>query len=252
MPEVNSIRACDGQVLRLVVDKPKGNIFAASVMQALAGHVREAQKDTALKLVTIEAAGKHFSFGASVEEHTRDKVGVMLPGLRELVLAMVGSEVPVAALVQGLCLGGAFEVVLAAHLVFAAPDAKMGVPEIRLGVFPPAACALLPKKLGQAAADRLILTGEEMTGEELHRLGLVHRLFPAEGLWAGVEAWFAGTFGKFSASSLRHANRNAQHALLCCLEDRLKKHEQDYVERLMASHDANEGIAAFMERRDPK
>lgn len=252
MSEIRIRHALDGQVLRLTLDKPKGNILTAAVMRELESAVRGAAADTRLKLIAIEAAGKHFSFGASVEEHSRDKVAAMLPGLRSLVMAVAGSEIPVAALIQGLCLGGAFELVLAAHWIFAAPDASLGLPEIRLGVFPPAACALLPRKLSQAMASRLIVGGEELSGQELHSLGLIHKVFPADGLWNGLETWFSKTFAQYSASSLRHAQRNAQAPLLDGLEQRLIQHEEDYLKRLMESHDANEGIAAFIERRPPQ
>ncbi|MDH5642364.1 MAG: enoyl-CoA hydratase/isomerase family protein [Nitrospira sp.] len=252
MASVRTETSSGGTLLRLIVDKPKGNIFTADVMSDLRLAVGEAASETELKLITLEAAGKHFSFGASVEEHTRERVAEMLSGLTSLVMTICESEVPVASLVQGMCLGGAFEVVLASHFIFAAEDARMGVPEIRLGVFPPAAAALLPKKASQALADRMIISGEELTGAELHTIGLVHRTYPADSLRAGVDEWFDSTLGKFSASSIRHATRNARAHFTRRLEMRLKEHNQDYIEKLMATKDANEGIQAFIERREPK
>ncbi|MHC4841430.1 MAG: enoyl-CoA hydratase/isomerase family protein [Planctomycetota bacterium] len=244
--------AHEGAILRLIVDNPKGNIFNGTVMNQLHTAITGASNDPHLKLITIEAAGKHYSFGASVEEHTKADVPKMLANLKALVMGIAESEVPVAALVQGYCLGGAFEVVLACHLVFATPDAQMGVPEIRLGVVPPVAAAMLPRKLGQAAANQLIMTGEEMSGDRLHTLGLVHSCFSADSLFDGVADWFDKTFGKFSACSLRHVTRNAQAAFLRRLENRIEEHNKDYIEKLMESHDANEGIAAFIEKRSPE
>ncbi len=244
--------AFEATLCRLIVNSPKGNIYTGAVMRELTDALAKAKSDPVVKLITIEGAGSHFSFGASVEEHTVDKVAAMLPVLRKLVWEIASSEVPVAALVQGMCLGGAFEVVLACHLTFAAPDARMGVPEIRLGVVPPIAAALLPRKFGQSVADHLVITGEELSGERLRELGMVHSCFPADSLWQGVAGWFEGTFAKFSASSLRHATRQARAAFLRRLDRRLEEHEQDYLDKLMASHDAKEGIQAFVEKRKPE
>ncbi|CAG0931648.1 cyclohexa-1,5-dienecarbonyl-CoA hydratase [Planctomycetaceae bacterium] len=241
----------NGALVRLTVDKPKGNVFTRAVMLELDEAVTKAQADANVKLITLEGAGPHFSFGASVEEHVKAQIPAALAALRKLTLTVAGSKVPVAACVQGVCLGGAFEIVLACHLVFAAPDARFGLPEIKLGVFPPVACALLVKKFGQAITDRLILSGEELTGEQLRNLGLVHHVYPAGELAVEVQAWFKRTLNGYSASSLRHATQAAREPLMKCLEERLVAHEKAYVESLMATHDANEGIAAFIEKRNP-
>lgn len=240
-----------GSLLRLTVENGKGNVFSGEVMRELIELVRKAQSDSALKLIVLEAAGKHFSFGASVEEHTGDKVAEMLPVLRELVLTIAGSEVPVAALVQGACLGGALEVVLACHFIFVSNDARIGVPEIRLGVFPPIAAVLLPRKLGQAATDSMIISGEEWSGGRAHMLGLAHQAWPSDSLQPGFTQWFETTLGKFSAASLRQATRAARARLLEGLDAELRARELQYLDELMELRDANEGIAAFLERRDP-
>jgi len=242
----------EGRLLRLTVDQPKGNIFSGAVMAELLAAVREAQSEPKLRCITLEATGKHFSFGASVEEHTADKVAAMLPGLRELVMTIAACPVPVAALVQGMCLGGAFEVVLACHFIFAANDARLGVPEIRLGVFPPVAAVLLPRKLGHAASDALVISGEEWSGERLHTLGLVHSVYPTDSLRQGFEHWFGNTLGKFSAGSLRQASKAARAGFVAGLDAELQAREQQYLEELMKLQDANEGIAAFIERREPQ
>lgn len=251
MAAVKIEQAAEGAISRLTVDVPKGNLFTRAVLRELQEAIKEASSSKDLKLIALQAAGKNFSFGAAVEEHTAENVAAMLPVLRELVITIAGSEIPVAALVQGFCLGGAFEVVLACHFIFAAEDAQMGVPEIRLGVFPPVAAVLLPRVLGQFAADRMILSGEEMSGKELHRLGLVHRLFSADELWSGVEEWFGKTLARFSASSLRHATRNARVTFLHRLDEHLLGLEKEYLGALMKTHDANEGINAFIEKRRP-
>jgi cyclohexa-1,5-dienecarbonyl-CoA hydratase len=252
MSDVRVELAHQGAIARLIVSRPKGNIYTTAVVRALAQTHARALQDPHCKLITLEGEGPHFSFGAAVEEHTHDQIGDALVALRRLVLQIAGSPLPVAALVQGCCLGGAFEVVLACHFVLAAPDAKMGLPEIKLGVFPPVAAVLLPRKLTQTVADRMILTGEQVEGEELRALGFVLRCVPAEQLFAGAQAWFQETLAGLSASSLRLATLQTRRHLLHNLDLRMQEAERAYLDELLPTHDANEGIEAFLQRRPPR
>lgn len=251
MPFVTSETVHVGKMQRLVINRPKGNIINSEVMSELESALHQAAKSPTLRLITLEAEGDHFSFGAAVDDHTRYRVTPMLQGLNRLIKAVAASPVPVAALVQGRCLGGAFEVVLAAHFLFAASDARFGSPEIRLGVFPPVAAALLPRKLGQAAADRWILSGEEVGAEEAQRLGLVHKVFAADSLRRGVDEWFAVSLGQYSASSLRIATAASRMEFLAGLDVALEDQTNTYVHKLLPTHDAEEGIQAFLQRRRP-
>src|SRR3990170_3499766 len=131
------------------------------------------------KLLIFTGTGKHFSFGASVEEHTADKVDAMLPKFHKLIGALLECPVPALAKVRGVCLGGAFELALACPLLFCEEGAALGVPEIQLGVFPPAASILLPHKIGFALAAQMTLTGEKFAATELRRLGLVNEVAEA-------------------------------------------------------------------------
>lgn len=252
MPFVTSETVHSGKLQRLVVNRPKGNVLNSEVMSELETGVLQAAASRTLRLVTIEAEGEHFSYGAAVEDHTRYRVTPMLQGLNRLIKVVAASPIPVAVLVQGKCLGGAFEVALAAHFVFAASDARFGSPEIRLGVFPPVAAALLPRKLGQAAADRWILSGEEVGAEEAHRLGLVHKVFAADSLRRGVDEWFAVSLGQYSASSLRIATAASRMEFLAGLDVALEDQTNTYVHKLVPTHDAEEGIQAFLQRRRPQ
>ncbi|HEX9072370.1 MAG TPA: enoyl-CoA hydratase-related protein, partial [Pseudolabrys sp.] len=138
----------DGRLLRLRLDRPKANLIDAAMIatldQALAEHLGNGQLGGAL----LDAAGPHFSFGASVEEHLPGRCAAMLAELHRLVLRMVESPVPLLVAVRGQCLGGGLELALAGHLMFVAPDANLGQPEMKLGVFAPAASCLLPELVG--------------------------------------------------------------------------------------------------------
>ncbi|MGZ6123663.1 MAG: enoyl-CoA hydratase/isomerase family protein, partial [Myxococcales bacterium] len=167
-----------GGLLRIVLDKPKGNILSQAVMAAVGEQLSLHASDRGLRLVLLQGANGHFSYGASVEEHRREQAPAMLRALSKLVRQVATYPVQIASLVEGRCLGGAFELVLATHLVFATPDAQFGCPEIKLGVFPPVLAALGPWRLGGALSDRLVLTGETLSGSQAHALGFAQ---PASG-----------------------------------------------------------------------
>jgi cyclohexa-1,5-dienecarbonyl-CoA hydratase len=255
---MNAIREStehDGAMLRLTVAAGKGNVFTAGVMNELNGRLETAANAAAegsLRMVLIDADGPHFSYGASVPEHTSDKVGDMLPVLRRLVLRIARFPVPVSAAVQGMCLGGAFEAVMPCHFIFAADSARFGVPEVRLGVFPPVAAALLPRRTSQVLAENMMLSGREYTAAELVPSGLIHAVHPEGELRERVDAWFCETLLGYSAAGLREAVRASRATMLSGLEAELSAREQDYLQRLMKTHDAEEGIRAFMERRKPE
>ncbi|HZX64646.1 MAG TPA: enoyl-CoA hydratase/isomerase family protein, partial [Myxococcales bacterium] len=147
-----------GTLLHLVLQRPTGNILTSGLMAQLEQKLAEHANDRALRLVVLRGATRQFSYGASVEEHRRETAPAMLRSLARLVREIARYPVPIAALVEGHCLGGGFELALACHLVFASPEAQFGCPEIKLGVFPPVLAALGPWRLGGSLSDRLVLT----------------------------------------------------------------------------------------------
>ena len=242
---------CDGGLLRLTLDRPPGNILNGELMDVLAASIVESAKEPRLRLILLDAEGDNFSFGAAVDEHTADRVADMLRKLRQLILAISHSPVPVAAQVKGRCLGGAFEVVMACHFILAAEDAKFAVPEIRLGVIPPVAAVLLPRLCGGALAAAMIIGGEEAIARDLAAAGLVHRCFPKSELQIGVLAWFESTLGRCSGASLRVATKAARSPWNATLRDDLVAMERIYLEQVLPLADATEGIDAFLEKRRP-
>ena len=127
------------QVDEIVIGPPPANIVSAALMKELAAQIEESNADPHKKLIVIKGDGKHFSFGASVEEHTADKVADMLPTFHGMIWRVLSSQVPTVASVTGLCLGGGFELALACSMIFCDRSAAFAVPEIQLGVFPPPA-----------------------------------------------------------------------------------------------------------------
>lgn len=246
-------------VLSLMLNQPKANVLTTAMMAELRDVLAAHRDDARLKLVIVRGAGNEFSFGASVAEHERASAPRMLAAFHDLVRDVAGYPVPVAALVLGRCLGGAFELTLACHLVFAAPSAVFACPEIKLGVVPPVLAVIGHHRLGAPLAERMVMTGAEIGAAEAQLRGLLVELLPAEdggqdGLALGfVLAWYRRTLAPLSAFSLREATHAARHGsgILASLGEPLIQAERRYIERLLPSHDGNEGIAAFLTRRQP-
>jgi cyclohexa-1,5-dienecarbonyl-CoA hydratase len=244
----------EGRLLRIRLSRPKANVLDAAMTAALqdafAAAARPAAGAPAVRGVLLDAEGPHFSFGASVEEHLPDRCAGMLKGFHALILRMVDLEVPILVAVKGQCLGGGLEVASAGHLVFAAPDAKLGQPEIQLGVFAPAASCLLPERIGQAAADDLLLSGRSVDGAEALRLGLVNAV--AADPEAAALAWFDAHLAGKSSASVGFAVRAARLGFGERVRAKLAQVEQLYLEKLMPMRDPVEGLKAFLEKRAPR
>jgi cyclohexa-1,5-dienecarbonyl-CoA hydratase len=234
----------DGQLLHLQLNRPKANIFDARMIGALQNALTEHLGNTGLKAVLLSARGPHFSFGASVEEHLPEQCGDMLRSLHQLIRCLVGSPVPILVAVRGQCLGGALEIAAAGHLIFAAADAKMGQPEIKLGVFAPAASCLLPMRIGQARAEDLLLSGRSIDAEEAYRFGLVTSIDDdPEG---AALAYFEQHLEALSASTLRLAVTAVRGDMQPAVHRRLAEVETLYLEQLMKTRDAVAGLTAFI------
>ena len=156
-----------GAIWRVALGGSKGNVLDAAAMDALAALFREVAAAPHLKAIVLEGQGPHFSFGASVQEHLPPHVGPMLARFHGALLAMLDSAVPVLAAVRGQCLGGGLELVSLCHRVFAARDAKLGQPEIVLGVFAPVASIVLAERAGRGASDDLCLSGRSVAAVHL-------------------------------------------------------------------------------------
>lgn len=237
----------DGALLRLRLSRPKANLVDAAMIAALRAALREHLPGARLRAVLLDAEGPHFSFGASVEEHLPESCAAMLRELHALLLTLVASPVPVLVAVRGQCLGGGLEVAAAGHRIFAAPGATLGQPEIKLAVFAPAASCLLPERIGQPCAEDLLFSGRSIGAEEAHRIGLVDAL--ADDPEQAALAWFDEHLAKHSAASLRFAVRAARAGVVERIRVKLAEVERLYLEELMATHDAVEGLTAFIAKR---
>ena len=242
----------DGTRASIAFGVSKGNLVTGDVIRTIGAALDELAPLPHLRLVTIEGAGPHFSFGASIQEHAPGEIERVLPEAHALIEKLLAFPAPTAALVRGRCLGGGFELALACDFIFAEASASFGLPEIALGVFPPAACALLPARVGLARATRAILTGGASSADEWRQAGLVTAVSADGDLAADVERWFAHHLAGRSAEALRHAAAAARFALRRDVRAALPELERLYLDVLMKTADAREGVAAFLGRRPPE
>jgi cyclohexa-1,5-dienecarbonyl-CoA hydratase len=241
-----------GAVTEITLSSHPGNVLALAMMREISAQIKIDVENPHKKLIVFGAEGKHFSFGASVEEHTADKIGEMLPNFHAFIGEIINCPVPTMAKVSGLCLGGAFEFVLACTFICAENGAKFGLPEIVLGVFPPPASVLLPARAGDALSARIILTGDQVVASELESCGLLTMCSEKEALDGAVDAFFEKQFLPKSASSIRFAHKASRLNLADLYERQIVKAERLYIDELMKTADANEGIQAFLGKRQPE
>ena len=237
----------NGALLRVLIDAPPGNVLDSQMTLELIEVFKSVRRDPELKAVVLVGAGQHFCFGASVEEHRPFRVAEMLESFHELFRTILRSGVIVVSAVQGMCLGGGLELVAFSQRIFAHPRAKFGQPEIALGVFAPIASMILGDRLGRSAAEDLLLTGRTVKAQEALAMRLVDAI-DEEPESAAVE-WIKAALLPHSASSLRFAARAARLDFSNHFDARIAALEKLYLDELMESKDAREGIEAFLEKR---
>ncbi len=252
MKKIKLIYHHSNTVAQIILNDGKGNVLDYVMMEELQALFDEFKNKPQLKLITFEGEGKHFSFGASVEEHQKEFAEAMLKGFHRLFFSLRDLAIPTAAKVSGQCLGGGMELALMCNFIFADKTAMFGQPEIILGVFPPPASIILPEKIGLAQAEALVLTGKSISANEAKSIGLVNHVSDDKtNLNSWIDEWIVEYILPKSASSLRYGVKAVRAKFNHVLSNFLPQLETQYLQQLMQSHDANEGIASFIEKRKP-
>lgn len=239
-----------GALLRLRLARPKANILDAGMISALRDGFSSYRKNNGLLAVLVDHEGPHFSFGASVEEHLPQHCERMLKSFHALLGTMLEWPKPILVAAGGQCLGGGLELACAGGLLFASPASQFGQPEMKLGVFAPAASVLLPLRIGQARAEDLLYSGRSIDAPAAQAWGLVNVV--ADDPAAAALEYFDQQLAGKSAAALAYAVHAARNGFAELARARLDEVEELYLERLMETHDAHEGLQAFMEKRQPK
>jgi cyclohexa-1,5-dienecarbonyl-CoA hydratase len=242
----------EGAVANIILNDGKGNVLDNIMMLEILDVFKEIRANQHIKLITFTGQGKHFSFGASVEEHTKELAPTMLRTFHKIFEEIVDMGIPTMAKISGQCLGGGLELALICNFMFADKTAVLGQPEIVLGVFPPPASIILPIKIGNARAEEMLITGRSVKADEAERIGLLNHVFDdKEALNAGADEWIQQHIIPKSASSLKFAVKAARTTFNYILGNKLPQLEYVYTQQLMQTNDANEGINSFLEKRKP-
>ncbi|MBI3160197.1 MAG: enoyl-CoA hydratase/isomerase family protein [Chloroflexi bacterium] len=234
----------------LTLDRPPLNILDIATLRAMEQFLHELGADASVRVLILQAAGKYFSAGVDVAEHTPERVGEMIPLFHRVCLALMDFPVPTLAAIHGHALGGGCELALCCDISVLAGEARLGQPEVQLAALAPIAAALLPRLIGSHAAAELLLTGQPIDAERALQLRMVNAVVPAQ----SVHAWAhekAAELAKLSRAALtlnKRALRLGAAGGLANLQDL----EQLYLNDLMQTHDAREGLSAFMEKRTPE
>ncbi|RLB91020.1 MAG: hypothetical protein DRH10_02830 [Deltaproteobacteria bacterium] len=235
----------------ITLNRPPVNILNIAMMEEIIRALKAWQESRELKVVLFDAKGKCFSAGVDVGEHMGDLAPKMIQVFHGIFRQMDKLDVPTAASVYGSCLGGGCELAVFCDLVIASDTAKFGQPEIQVGVFPPIAAQIMPRIIGRKAAMELILSGKIISAKEAYQIGLINKVVPQEGLDSATYEFVRPYLG-LSAEVLRKTKKAINAGLRDELEPSLKIIEDIYLGELMKTHDANEGLNAFLEKRKPQ
>jgi cyclohexa-1,5-dienecarbonyl-CoA hydratase len=244
--------AIDDRVGRIAFAEPPLNIFNIVMMREINQVLNDWSSRHDMVAVVFEAApgSRAFSAGVSIEEHVEETVYQMLESFHSIFRTLEQLAKPTIAIVDGAALGGGCELVAACDVVIATDRSRFGQPEIKLGVFPPVACVLLPGIIGEKRARELILTGDLIDPKEARSLGLVNHVVPHAELNAKTQE-ILSKFRELSGPALEAARQALDLARGRSFDDALKKVEDLYLNDLLKTEDAREGINAFMQKRKP-
>jgi cyclohexa-1,5-dienecarbonyl-CoA hydratase len=243
----------DDRVARITFARPPLNILNIAMMREIGDALNQCAQQRDLAAIVFDAAegSRAFSSGVAVEEHDAETVFKMLDSFHAIFRTLAQISKPVVAVVDGPALGGGCEMVAACDIVIASDRARFGQPEIKLGVFPPVAAIQLPRIVGEKRAREMILLGEMIDASEALKIGLVNHVVPVADLNQHAEALLV-KLRDLSAVSLQLTRTALEAGRDDDFESALKKVEDLYLNELMKTEDASEGVLAFMEKRKPQ
>lgn len=238
-------------IARLLLHNPPLNVIDIPMMQELHHALCEIEPRSDVSIVLLAGNGQAFSSGVDIKAHVPKQVHEMLTNFHAVIRAIVNSHKVTIASVRGACLGGGAELAAVCDLVYTARDATWGFPEIKLGCYPPVAAVALPALVGQKRAGELILTGRQISGDEAVAIGLANRSVLA-GELDGVAQKTMEELRQLSPVALAHAKKATYAWDAIHFDKGLARAERIYLEELVSTADAREGIMAFLEKRTPE
>ena len=248
--EFLELNVADG-IATITLNHPPLNVLHIPMMAELNGVLEATLADTNLAAIVIRATGKAFCAGVDVSDHTPDKVGEMMALFHSIFRKLASTDALTIAVVERAALGGGCEVATFCDIVLASDRAKFGQPEVQVGVLPPVAACVFPPQIGIKKAIELNAIGATIGAAEAHRIGLINQVYPAEEFNDRVEEYLS-EIRKLSRPVVRMAKRATAMTYRQQMLAHLDRVERLYLDDLMKLEDANEGLAAFLEKRAPK
>jgi cyclohexa-1,5-dienecarbonyl-CoA hydratase len=241
----------EDNVARLTLDRPEHNLLNERMLSELAAGINTLGDRSNIKLIVLDSAAKAFCGGIEIGEYTQRRVFQLLDAFHAAFSAMLDTSCPVLVVVNGPAFGGGAELAALGDLVIATPKARFAQPEIRLGVFPPLAAAILPYILGPKQALELLLTGEAISAERARELGLVNWLVQENELHAKVEEVVTRVAAQ-SGPVLTMAKKAILGSLGLPLREGVRNSMKVFLNELADLEDSQEGLRALVEKRPPQ
>lgn len=243
------VDVADG-IATITLNHPPLNVLHIPMMAELNALLEAVLGGDNLAALVLRANGKAFCAGVDVSDHTAEKVGEMIQQFHGIFRKLAPTDVLTIAVVDGAALGGGCELATFCDIVLASERAKFGQPEVQVGVLPPVAACVFPAHIGLKKAIELNAVGSTIKANEAHRIGLVNQVFPVDGFDACVDEYLA-QIRKLSRPVVRLAKRATAMIAREQIVAHLEQVEKLYLDELMTLSDAQEGIAAFVEKRAP-
>ena len=240
------------RTLSITWDRPPLNVLDIALLRELDQALISCAANSAVDVVLLQGAGERaFSAGVDIKDHTSEKVPAMLEVMHSVIRNLLALPQATIALVRGVCLGGGCELASSCDFIVAAEDSTFATPEILVGCYPPVALARFSQMIGYHHAAEMILTGRRFSACEAQAMGLINRVFAANELDSGVRALLDELLGK-SGAVLRLTLKGLRELSLQNFDAALKLSEEIYCRELLKTHDVEEGVRAFLEKRPPK
>lgn len=241
----------EGPLARITFTHPPLNVFDFQMMDELTEALQALAQRPEISVAMLSGGERGFSAGVDVAVHTPELIQTMFQKFHGLILAMVKFQKITIAEVHGVCLGGGAELAMVCDMCFSTDKAKWGFPEIALGCYPPVACTALAALAGQKRAADLIFTGRTFSGEQAAEWGLANEAHPEGELQEVIQGTLNHLY-KLSPAALAHAKKAFYAWDSIHLDKGLARAEKIYVEELMKTEDAKEGVQAWLEKRKPE
>ena len=232
-------------------DRPPLNVLNIALLRELDRLLSDCAADSTVDLVLLQGAGQRaFSAGVDIKDHTADKVPEMLEVVHGVVRKLLALPQVTIAVVRGACLGGGCEVASSCDFIVASEQSSFATPEILVGCYPPVALARFSRLIGYHRAAEMILTGRRFSAREAQALGLINRVFADHEFDSGVQTLLEELLGK-SGAVLRLTVQGLRELSLRGFNEALQRSEEIYCTELLKTHDVEEGVKAFLEKRLP-